>query len=149
MSGHRLIALVEIVSPSNKDRPRSVEQFTDKAVEAIDAGVHLLLVDLFPPGPCDRKGIHGAIRKRLQASDEPFGFPANERLTLVSYAAGPQVEVDLERLAVGAVLPEMPLFLTLDRYVNVPLEASYVAAYQGMPAFWRDVLEGKQRLGDG
>ena len=36
----------------------------------------------------------------------------------------------------------MPLFLRPDRYVNVPLEPTYQAAYQGMPAFWRDVLEG-------
>ncbi len=38
----------------------------------------------------------------------------------------------------------MPLFLNPDRYVNVPLEATYLAAYRGMPAFWREVLEGRQ-----
>jgi hypothetical protein len=38
-------------------------------------------------------------------------------------------------------LPEMPLFLHSDRYINVPLEPTYEAAYGGMPAFWRDVLE--------
>jgi hypothetical protein len=53
------------------------------------------------------------------------------------------VDVYLEHLAVGGVLPEMPLFLRPDRYVNVPLEATYQAAYGGMPAFWRDVLEGR------
>jgi len=26
---------------------------------------------------------------------------------------------------------------------NVPLEQTYQAAYRGMPAFWRDVLEGR------
>ncbi len=25
--------------------------------------------------------------------------------------------------------------------VNAPLEATYLAAFRGMPAFWRDVLE--------
>ena len=52
-------------------------------------------------------------------------------------------EVYLEHVAVGAALPEMPLFLRLDRHVNVPLEPTYQAAYRGMPAFWRDVLEGR------
>ena len=41
---------------------------------------------------------------------------------------------------------KVPLFLHPDRYVNVPLEATYNAAYRGVPAFWRDVLEGRQTL---
>ncbi|MCH8924242.1 MAG: hypothetical protein IIA67_13975, partial [Planctomycetes bacterium] len=57
------------------------------------------------------------------------------------YAAAGRIEVYLEHLAVGASLPEMPLFLRPDRYVNAPLEATYQAAYRGMPAFWREVLE--------
>ncbi|MFI5378992.1 MAG: DUF4058 family protein [Tepidisphaerales bacterium] len=40
ISGHRLVALLEIVSPGNKDRPASVEEFAGKAVEALDVGVH-------------------------------------------------------------------------------------------------------------
>ena len=144
VSGHRLVALLEIVSPANKDRARHVEDFAAKAVDALDAGVHLLGVDLFPPGPQGPYGIHGAIRQRLEQSDEPYDLPAGEPLTLAAYAAGPRIEVFLEHLAVGAELPEMALFLRPDRYVNVPLAATYQAAYRGMPAFWRDVLEGRE-----
>ena len=143
VSGHRLIALVEIVSPANKDRASHVEQFAAKAVDALDAGVHLLLVDLFPPGPHDPQGIHGILHDRLQEPDEPYDLPAGEPLTLAGYAAGPQVDVYLEHLAVAAALPDMPLFLRPDTYVPVPLELTYQAAYQGMPAFWRAVLEGR------
>ena len=35
ISGHRLIALVEIASPANKDRPESVEVFVTKTVECL------------------------------------------------------------------------------------------------------------------
>jgi hypothetical protein len=35
----------------------------------------------------------------------------------------------------------MPLFLTAERYVNVPLERTYQTAYAGMPEFWREVIE--------
>jgi hypothetical protein len=143
VSGHRLIALVEIVSPANKDRARHVEDFAAKAVSALDAGVHLLLIDLFPPGPHDPQGLHAVIRQRLDQSDEPYDLPADEPFTFAGYAAGPSVEVFLEHAAVGAPLPDMPLFLRPDRYVNVPLEATYLAAYRGMPAFWRGVLEGR------
>jgi hypothetical protein len=37
----------------------------------------------------------------------------------------------------------MPLVLRPDRYVDMPLEATYQSAYRGMPAFWRDILEGR------
>jgi hypothetical protein len=53
VSGHRLVALVEIVSPANKDRAKHVEEFTDKILSALKMGVHVLLVDLLPPGPRD------------------------------------------------------------------------------------------------
>ena len=43
-------------------------------------------------------------------------------------------------MAVGDTLPEMPLFLTPEVYVPVPLEATYRAAWEGVPEFWRDVL---------
>jgi hypothetical protein len=143
VSGHRRVALVEVVSPANKDRPQSVEDFAAKAVSALDVGVHLLLLDLFPPGPYDPEGMHGIIRQRLAPSDEPYDLPGDEPLTLASYAAGPRVEMYLEHLAVGAALPEMPLFLHPDRYIDVPLEATYQEAYRGMPGYWRDVLEGR------
>jgi hypothetical protein len=143
VSGHRLVALMEIISPANKDRIGHVEDFAAKAVDALDVGVHVLLVDLFPPGTHDPQGMHGVICQRLEQSDDPYDLPADEPLTLASYAAGPRVEVYLEHLAVGAALTEMPLFLRPDRYVKVPLEETYQAAYRGMPAFWRGVLEGQ------
>ncbi|MFI5459039.1 MAG: DUF4058 family protein [Isosphaerales bacterium] len=147
VSGHRLIALIEIVSPANKDRARHIEELVDKAVSALERGVHLLLVDLFPPGPHDPSGIHGFILECLEQSGEPYILPIDGPLTLASYVAGPRVDIYLEHLAVGAPLAEMPLFLRPDRYVNVPLEPTYQSTYRGMPAFWREVLEGRPPVG--
>ena len=145
ISEHRLIAILEIISPANKDRPRHVEDFADKAASALECGIQVLMADLFPPGPFDANGMHAAIRQRLERADSPadYDLPPDEPLTLASYVAGPPVEVYLEHLRVGGVLPDMPLFLRPDRYINVPLESTYQAAWNGMPQFWRDVLEGK------
>lgn len=143
VSGHRLIALLEIVSPANKDRPRHLEDFAAKVASALERGIHVLMVDLFPPGPHDPGGMHDVITQRLEQSDDPYDLPAEAPLTLASYAAGPKVDIYLTHLAVGGDLPEMPLFLRPDRYVYVPLGPTYDSAYQGMPAFWRDVLEGR------
>jgi hypothetical protein len=146
VTGHRLIALLEIVSPGNKDRQLNITAFADKAVSALEAGINLLIVDLFPPGPRDPHGIHGVIASSLCDSEVDYDLPASEPLTLAAYTAGPKIETYLEHLAVGAILPDMPLFLRSDRYVNVPLEETYQSAYRGMPALWRDVLEGRSRI---
>jgi hypothetical protein len=141
ISGHRLVAILEVVSPANKDRTLSVEQFADKAEDALRFGVHLVLVDLFPPGPYDPQGMFGAIWERFNPL--PYDLPADEPLTLASVHARPQPEFYLEHLAVGVPLPVMPLFLPRERYINVPFEAMYQAAHRGVPGFWRDVLEGR------
>jgi hypothetical protein len=143
VTGHRLIALVEIVSPATKDRARHVDEFAVKAVDALDLGIHVLLVDLFPPGLHDPYGMYAVVRQHLEQFEQTYDLASNESLTLTSFAAGQRVEIYLEQLAVGAALPDMPLFLRADRYVNVPLETTYQAAYRGCPAFWRDVLEGR------
>lgn len=142
VSGHQVIALVEIVSSANKDRASHVAEFVDKVERALWHEIHVLLVDLFPPGRHDPQGMHAALWERFE--DEPYVLPLGEPLTLASYVAGPRPEAYLEHLQVGAALTDMPLFLTPERYVNVPLEAAYQAAYHGLPSFWRDVLEGRQ-----
>jgi hypothetical protein len=142
VSGHRVVALIEVVSPANKDRPVHVAEFVDKATTVLWRGIHLLLVDLFPPGPHDPRGIHGAIWERWD--DEPYSLPPGEPLTLASYVAGRAPEAYLEHLAFGSPLAEMPLFLNPDRYINVPLETTYMTSYRGMPGFWREALEKPQ-----
>jgi hypothetical protein len=70
--------------------------------------------------------------------------PPDQPVTLSSYRATVPVEAYVEHLAFGDPLPEMPLFLDQDTYINVPLELTYQAAFQAMPAFWRDVLAGNR-----
>ena len=144
VSGHRLVALVEIVSPGNKDRPKSVEDFVGKVYKAPTSGVHVLVVDLFPPGRHDPDGLHEMIWAE-------FGDPSEESepdlpLTLASYVAAEWrrlPEAYVETIAVGSPVPEMPLFLSQDSYVNVPLGPLYEAAFAGVSSVWREVLEGR------
>lgn len=44
-------------------------------------------------------------------------------------------------------LPAMPLFLRPDRYINVPLEVTYLEAFRTLPAFWREILERPANAG--
>ena len=86
ISGHRLIALVEIASQANEDRPESVEVFVAKTVEALDLGVHVLLIDILLPGRHDPRGLHGAIWNEFD--EAPYDLPPAEPFTLASYTAG-------------------------------------------------------------
>ena len=138
-SGDRLIAILEVVSPANKDRREHVRAFLDKLEDALGHGIHLLLVELFPASRYDPQGMRGALWSRL--GDEPDDPPAQEPLTLAAYVADTPVKAYLEHMAVGGVLPDMPLFLDPDTYVNVPLEATYQTTWRGTPARWRNVLE--------
>ena len=52
----RVAAVLDIVSPGNKNSRHALRAFADKGVELIREGVNLLVVDLFPPGPRNPPG---------------------------------------------------------------------------------------------
>jgi len=137
-----VVAVIEVVSPGNKDSRHALESFANKAAEFLQAGVHLLIVDLFPPSRRDPQGIHKAIWDRLH--DEPFALPADKPLTLVSYAVGTEIVGYVEPVAVGDVLPDMPVFLSADHYVPCPLESTYQTAWEQFPAPLKPPLESPQ-----
>ena len=139
VSDHQVVAMIELVSPGNKSSRAALESFVDKAREALDRGIHLLIVDLFPPGPRDPEGLHRLIWEDGSGGD--FALPADEPLACIAYIGGPRPEVFLEPAAVGRPLPEMPLFLTTKTYVPVPLDATDRDAWEAVPPVWRDVLE--------
>ncbi|HEX3448441.1 MAG TPA: DUF4058 family protein, partial [Isosphaeraceae bacterium] len=139
VSGDRIVSMVEIVSPGNKSSRHAFRAFVDKACELLEARVHLLIVDPFPPGPRDPHGVHAAIWEEVR--DEPFHLPDDKQLTLVAYECGLTTRAYIEPVAVGDSLPEMPLFLEPDGYVKVPLDTTYQTAFNVLPSRWRNVLE--------
>ena len=138
--GH-VVAIIEIVSPGNKDSRNSLRSFVDKAVTFLRSGVHLLIVDLFPPSTRDPQGIHKAVWDEL--TDEPFELPAGKQLTLVGYQSGDDFTAYIEPVGVGDSLPDMPLFLTPHEHILVALEATYQATWDVCPEPIRDLVEGR------
>ena len=136
-SGHDVVAMLEIVSSGNKSSQRRLNAFVRKANETLAAGIHLLIVDLFPPTPRDPEGIHRLI---WEDREDEFVFDATKPMTCVSYIGDPIPEAFIEPVGIGAPLPEMPVFLTRETYVPVSLEATYQSAWQEFPAVWRGVL---------
>lgn len=139
VSGDRIVAMVEVVSPNNKSGRKALRAFVEKAAELISKSIHLLILDLHPPGRRDPCGIHAAIWEEV-SGQEPAG-PPPKPLTLAAYEAVLGVRAFVESVAVGDLLPEMPLFLKRDACVYVPLEATYQTAFAAVPRRWRRVLE--------
>ncbi len=137
-SDHRLIAVIEIVSPGNKNSRNGLRSFVRKSVEMLYGGIHLLIVDLFPPGPRDPQGVPKAVLDELTEFD--ITLPADKQLTVASFVGDPVPDFFLEPMAVGTPVPEMPLFLTPEVYIQVPLDTTYQSAWEAVPSFWRDVL---------
>ena len=53
----RVVAMIEVVSPGNKDSKHAIASFVAKAVDFLRNGIHFLVVDPFPRGPRDPDGI--------------------------------------------------------------------------------------------
>jgi hypothetical protein len=138
-SDDRIIGFLEIVSPGNKASRHAWKSFVNKAVACLGRGYHLLLIDLFPPGPRDPQGVHGAVWSEI--NDDDYMAPPDKPLTLAAYSAGRPKTAYVQPMAVGETLPDMPLFLDPETYVLVPLEATYQSAWEGVPHRWRTVLQ--------
>ncbi|MCU0706268.1 MAG: DUF4058 family protein [Fimbriiglobus sp.] len=140
VSDDRVVAVIEIVSPGNKESNRAMQSFVDKAVDLLAKGVHLLVVDLHPPTLRDPRGIHSVMSEEL--AGEEFHPPEGGPLTAVAYEAGVPPKAYIKPLRVGGVLPDMPVFLRPGVHVSLPLEETYTSAYQAVPARWRRVIDG-------
>jgi len=137
-----VVAIIEIVSPGNKDSRHAITTFVRKACDILHQGVSLLVVDLFPPTVRDPQGIHKAIWDEY-AGEEPFDFLANKPLTAASYVGGDLPTAYVESIGVGDVLPSLPIFLNEDHYVPAPLEETYMQAWAVFPKMLKDVMEGR------
>jgi hypothetical protein len=133
-----VVAVIEIVSPGNKSSRGDFQSFVEKAIQFLRLGIHLLIVDLFPPTSRDPQGLHAAIWSAMTDCD--FQLPEGKPLTVASYSAGFLRRAFVETLAVGDLLPAMPLFLEAESYVEVPLETTYQTAFDDVPKPYRDEL---------
>ncbi len=135
----RVVAVIELVSPGNKDSRHALRSFVEKTVDLIYDNINLLIIDPFPPSPRDPQGIHKAIWDEI--TDEPFELPTDKQLTLVAYQTAPIKTAYVEPIAIGSIIPAMPLFLQNEFYINVPLEETYMETWNVLPQELRDLVD--------
>jgi len=139
----RTVSIIEIVSPGNKDSRVAVRDFISKTLAFLEAGIHVLLIDLFPPTKRDPLGLHGLVWDEI-GSDYELKLSGNTNRILASYEAAANKEAFVEVIGVGDDLPNMPLFLPGGLNVMVPLEETYGYSWEDCPERMKEaVITGK------
>jgi hypothetical protein len=131
--GPQLRGAIELASPANKDRPRSRLTFAAKCVGYLERRVGLVMIDTVTTR---RANLHADIAAALEVS-AGMAWDSPSSLAAVAYrtaAEGGQTRVEAwpELLALGADLPTLPLWLSADLCLPLPLEDTYTAACRSL-----------------
>ncbi len=124
----RLVAVVELIFPRNKDRPSARDVYTTRYLGYLQGGVHLLIVDVH------RRPVGFSFPQRL-AAELQTRLPEPPAPSAVSYRVGGPtpdggrfLAVWAEPLTVGQPLPAVVLPISDRVDVTVDLDASYSRA---------------------
>jgi len=128
--GPRLVAAVELISPSNKVREAHRLALASKCAGYLAQGVALVIADIVTTR---RAVLHDDLLRQLGISDERFHLPGGPTLYAIAYRPfqqgdADQIEVWSEALTVGRNLPTLPLWLSAELSLPLDLEASYADA---------------------
>lgn len=125
--GRQLVAAIEIVSPSNKDRPEKRELFVGKVATMLQHGVCVSLVDLVS---IRRANLYADLLTALGRID-PHLAPTPPHLYAVTVRGrrppkgGFRLDAWFYPMAIAETLPTLPIWLTDDRQIMLPLEPNY------------------------
>jgi hypothetical protein len=127
--GPRLVAAIELVSPANKDRPSNRRAFAIKCASYLEQGVCVMIVDVVTER---RANLHAELLRLLKVQAEtPAKAPRDLYATAyrtVTRKETLHLEIWAKKLAIGAVLPTLPLWISPEDSIPVDLEETYQAA---------------------
>jgi hypothetical protein len=123
----RLVAAIEIISPSNKDRPDTRDLFVGKVATLLQQDVCVSLVDLVS---IRRANLYAELLTRLGQSDPHLGeTPPHLYAVSLRFRKPPRGRPLLDAwfypMTFGQPLPTLPIWLTPDLRVMLSLETSY------------------------
>lgn len=135
--GRRLVAAIELVSPSNKDRAETRDVFVGKVASLLQKGVCVSIVDLVTVRLAN---LYAELMEMLGRND-PSLEPVPPHLYAVTLRSRQpanrrsQLDVWFYPMSLGQPLPTLPIWLTPELRVLLPLETSYeeTCAVLGIP----------------
>jgi hypothetical protein len=125
--GRRLVAAIEIVSPSNKDRPESRRAFVAKVAALLQRDVSVSLVDVVT---VRQFNLYADLLELIGRTDPMLGAepPALYAVTVRGRKRVPKrplLDTWFYPIALGQPLPALPIWLDVDLGVFLDLETSY------------------------
>ncbi len=129
----RLAAAIELVSPSNKDRPEARRAFAMKCARYLATGVSLVVIDTVTVRSAN---LHAELVE-LCSMPDAIAWQSDTNLSAISYRTrkvNDQIRLDAwpRRLELGSDLPTLPLWLAVDLAVPLELEPTYQAARRAL-----------------
>ncbi len=129
----RLVAAIEIVSPSNKDRPENRRAFAAKCVTMLRERVSVVVVDLVTTRAADlRRDVFDLAGMTGVADGEQTAGPIHACSSRCRRAPDGTwlFETWSEPLTLGEPLPVLPLWLASNLAVPLDLERSYEETFR-------------------
>lgn len=125
--GRQLVAAIEIVSPSNKDRPEHRRAFVAKVAALLQKDVSVSVVDLVT---VRQFNLYADLLELIGGVDPQLGeSPANLYSVTIRARKRPERRSLLDLwyypMTIGQALPTLPIWLSPDLRVLLPLEGSY------------------------
>jgi len=125
----KLVAVVEIVSPANKDRPENRQAFVTKCAAFLQSGVSVTIIDVVTTRHFN---LYTELSAALHlAPPAKAGRPDGLYAVACRGQRRPQRKMRFQawaqELALGKPLPTLPIWLADEVWVPLDLEASYEA----------------------
>jgi hypothetical protein len=125
--GRQLVAAIEIVSPSNKDRPEARDLLVAKVASLLQQGICVSLIDLVS---VRQANLYADLLTLLRRSDPRLGTPPPPLYAVtLRTRQRPKRRSVLDAwfypMTVGQPLPTLPVWLGPDLHILLPLETSY------------------------
>jgi hypothetical protein len=125
-AGRRLVAVVEIVSPANKDRPEHRRAFVAKCAGLIQNQVCVVIVDVVTSRTSN---LYGELLELLGLTDPSLANEPSSLYAVTCRCARSSdtwlLETWAHPLALGRPLPTLPLWLAENLAIPLDLDQSY------------------------
>jgi hypothetical protein len=125
--GRRLVAAIELVSPSNKDRPESRRTFVGKVAALLQREVCVSLVDVVT---IRNFNLYEGLLESIGITDPALeGEPPCLYALTMRYQKRPRRRALFKSwfypMRIGQPLPKLPIWLDVDLSIDLDLESSY------------------------
>ena len=132
LGGPQLRAAIELISPANKDRPACRRTFAAKCAGYLKQAVSVVIIDVVTERTAN---LHADLLEALEASQA--SWESATQLYAIAYRPVPvqsqqRIEAWPEALSLGAPLPLLPLWLSLELALPLRLEETYATTCDGL-----------------